>query len=239
MDITTNDDWQFDSDYKVAFATTSDPRVLAVIRNQSDQDGIGGAYIDGDAYAPAYYFEHGRKEAAGSTFRDDESERIAEAYSNACDYFVNQHYRHQGRRQMDYARAIKRYMRIFWDTTFAEVSSSVIQGYTAVIFNTPTWREHVGWTDEYAASAEEDIRFTDEMLEGEVSEWTAALNGDVFGVGWAILPERVMDEEPIDYDDFEEEIQCWSLLGEEYAKREAASFTYGTPSLPEMLDIAC
>lgn len=238
MDITTNNDWTFvGDDYKVAFATTSDPRVLAVIRNQSDQDGVGGAYIDGDCYAPAFYFERGRKDTAGSTFMDSESERIAEAYSNARDYFVNQHYRHAGRRQMDYSRALERYMRIFWDTTFVEQSSSVIRGMEVTIFNTPTWREHIGWTDEYAATQPEDIRFTT-ILDGERKEWEGALDGDVFGIGWAVNEARRLDDGEIDYDDFEESIEVWSFIGEDYAKESAARFDGGTPTLQPMLDFA-
>lgn len=237
MDITVNNDWTETDDYKVSFATTSDPRVLAVIRNQSDEDGCGGAYIDGDCYAPAFYFERGGKTRAGSTFTDDASDSIAEAYANAKSYFVNRHYR-KGGRQMNYDEVTKRYLRIFHDTTIAEASSSVIRGMDVVIFNTPTWREHIGWTDEYAAQQDEDIRLTDKMLEGEQEEWTAALDGDVFGIGWAINEARRMDDVEIDYDDFEEDIQVWSFIGERYAKESAARWDGGTPDLPPMIDIA-
>ncbi len=279
MDITTNNDWtNVGDDYQVQYATTSDPRVIAVIRNQSEMDGIGGEYIDGDAYAPAFYFEHGRKDAAGSTFMDSASEEIAEAYSNARDYFVNQHYRYSDRRrQMDYERALTRYMWIFHQTTFIEVTSTVMQGLSVTVFNTPTYREHVGATDELInsfivnsvtgpgqnhvienvpASTEAEAREAHlanhadagryithiervHMLTGDKSEWQGALDGDVFGIGWATLEAHRLDSEDddFDYSDWSESIECWNFIGEDYARESAARWDAGTPDLPEMLEI--
>lgn len=237
MDITTNNDWQWAGDhYQVAFATTSDPRVLAVIERE---DEYGGGHIDGDVYAPAFYFERGRKSAAGSTFMDHDSEEIAEVWATARYYFVNYHYRKAGRRPLDYDTVTARYMRIFHNTTVAEVSSSIDRDSTVYIFNTPTWREHIGWTDEYAAQQPVDIRLTDEVLAGDVDSWQAALDGDVYGIGWATNVGRVMhDDEEIDPRDvaWTMNIECWGFLGEEYAKEAAARFECGTPDLEPMLD---
>jgi len=223
MSITTNDDWTWVGDsYETAFATTSDPRVVAVIERENEW---GGGRIDGDAYAPAFY---GDAVTAGSTFMDDESARIASAYYNARSYFVNWHYRRENRKRLDYETVTRRYMRIFHDTTFAKARSSIEQGLEVVIFNTPTFRAHVGLTEDPGEST----------LTGEVHDWTAALGGDVFGVGFATNESRVIDEDEIDLTDanWVTAIECGGYLGEDSAKESAAKFEDGEPELPQLLD---
>lgn len=230
MDIQVTSDWTFDSDYKRGFARTSDPRVLAVIERE---DEYGGGHIDGDGYAPAFYWDRrngGIGSTAGSTFMDSESEHIAERIVAARDHF-------QWRR-LPWA-TVERYARVFHGTTMAQVSSSIDRDAQVFILNTPTWREHVGWTDEHAATQPEDIRLTDKMIEGDVKEWQGALDGDVFGIGWATREERRLeDDEEIDLTDWWVEIQCGGFIGEDYAQESAARFDAGTPDLPEMLSFA-
>lgn len=229
MDITVTSDWTFDSDYNRGFARTSDPRVLAVIEREGE---YGGGYIDGDVYAPAFYWDRrngGIESAAGSTFMDDESLHIAERVVEARDRFM-------------YARmpwaTFERFARVFHGTTMAQVTSTIDRDTQVFILNTPTWREHIGWTDEYAAQQDEDIRLTPAMLEGEVKEWQDALDGEVFGIGWATLEERRLeDDEEIDLDAWDIEIQVWGYIGEDYAQESAARFDAGTPDLPEMLSV--
>lgn len=277
MTIITNDDWTWVGDeYKVAYATTSDPRVLAVIEREEDW---GGGHIFGDIYAPAFYFERGRKSAAGSTYTDGESEEIAEAWATARYYYVNRQYTHPRSPRIDVERVLERYMRCFWGTEVAEVHSTINRGSFVVIFNTPSWREHVGLTDrqinrftvtsfdgtpgsgyiketvdaatEREARAIHLVNHPDEgrkitgahretLLAGNAEEWQAALDGDVFGVGWAVNRGRALaDDEPIDLDfGWDVEIECWGVLTEEYAKQSAAAFDYGAPDLPEMLDFS-
>ena len=230
MDIQVTSDWTFDSDYKRGYARTSDPRVLAVVEREEE---YGGGHIDGDAYAPAFYWDRrngGIESEAGSTFMDDESKHIAERIVAARDHF-------QWKR-MPWA-TVERYARIFHGTTMEQVTSTIDRDAQVFILNTPTWREHIGWTDEYAAQQDEDIRLTPAMLEGEVREWQGALDGEVFGIGWATLEERRLeDDEDIDLDAWDIEIQCWGFIGEDYAQESAARWDAGTPDLPPMLDIA-
>lgn len=266
MDITVTGEWTSTSDYKHVFAKTSDPRVLAVIEREEE---YGGGHIDGDCYAPAFYWDrqHGGFTTAGSTFMDSESEYIAERFREARDRFYDS--------RQAWATA-ERYLRIFHGTTMAQVSSSIDRYAQVVIFNTPTYREHVGMTDEQinsfevcsvtgpgqnlikediAAATEAEARaihlaaHTDEgryitaatratLLDGDIESWTAALDGEVYGIGWATLPEHVIDtdEEP-SFEDYDVSIEVWGYLGEDYAKGSAAAFEAGTPELPEMLDL--
>ncbi|QUE25633.1 hypothetical protein SEA_SADLAD_87 [Microbacterium phage SadLad] len=231
MDITVHEDWQWvGNSFEVAFATTSDPRVLAIIQRE---DEFGGNPIDGDAYAPAFYFDNVITEA-GSTFMDDESRHIAQRFREARRHFVNWHYRNAGqRRQMDYDTVAARYLRIFHDTVVAHADSSLQPGLRAWIFSTPTWREHVGGV------GPDPLR--EDALAGDIEAWEAALGGDIFGVGWATNVGRVMDDgetpDPTDAP-WTMSIECWGFLGEEHAKREALQFwDYGEePHLEPLLD---
>lgn len=268
MDLQVTSDWTFDSDYKRGFARTSDPRVLAVVERE---DEYGGGHIDGDAYAPAFYWDrnHGGIEStAGSTFMDDESKAIMDRLVEARGRFYDN--------RQKWA-VVERYLRVFHGTTMAQVSSTIDRDAQVVILNTPTWREHVGMDDSeidrfevnsvtgpgqnvvkevVSASSEAEAReihltnHADEgryitvverahALTGDIAEWQGALDGDVFGIGWATLEERRLeDDEEIDLDEWDVEIQSWSYIGEDYAKESAARFDAGTPDLPLMLDIA-
>lgn len=230
MDIKVTSDWTFDSDYKRGFARTSDPRVLAVIERDGE---YGGGHIDGDAYAPAFYWDRRNGGIAGtacSTFMDDESRHIAERIVEARDRFMYV--------RMPWA-TVERFARVFHGTTMAQVSSTIDRDAQVVILNTPTWREHVG-IGEYApvVTTTSEERSAIDYLAGDVKEWQGALDGEVFGIGWATLEERRLeDDEEIDLDAWDIEIQVWGYIGEEYAQESAARFDAGTPNLPEMLSV--
>ena len=230
MDIKVTSDWTFDSDYKRGFARTSDPRVLAVIERD---DEYGDGNIDGDVYAPAFYWDRrngGIECAAGSTFMDDESLHIAERIVEARDRFMYA--------LMPWA-TVERYARVFHGTTMAQVTSTIDRDAQVFILNTPTWREHCGigeFAEVVTTTSEE--RAATNYLEGDVKEWQSALDGEVFGIGWATLEERRLeDDEEIDLDAWDIEIQVWGYIGEDYAQESAARFDAGTPDLPEMLAV--
>jgi hypothetical protein len=268
MDIQVTSDWTFDRDYKRGFARTSDPRVLAVIERE---DEYGGGHIDGDCYAPAFYWDRrngGIESTAGSTFMDDESKHIMDRLVEARDRFYSL--------RKPFA-VVERYLHIFHGTTMAQVSSTIDRDAQVVILNTPTWRATVGIEDEainrfevnsvtspgqnvvkeiVTASSEDEAReihltnHADEgryitvverhhALTGDIAEWQGALDGDVFGIGWATLEERRLeDDEEIDLTDWNVEIEVWGFIGEDYAQESAARFDAGTPDLPPMLDFA-
>lgn len=269
MNITTNDDWTWvGGSYEIGFATTDDPRVVAVI--QRDDERSADETIDGDVYAPAFWYDRDRGgfTRAGSTFMDAASEEIAERVEQARDRFM---YRRLPN------TVIARYAWIFHETTFEQVSSTIDRDAQVVIFNTPSWREHVGITadlldrfkvtsitgpgqgvitetvqagTELEAQAihlaqhplEEGRRVTrverETALTGEVETWQGYLNGDVFGIGWAVNEGRVLDDgHEIDLEDtnWDIEIQCWGFIGETYAQQSAAAFEHGEPELEELL----
>jgi hypothetical protein len=251
------------------WAETDDPRVLVVIERDNEW---GGGHIDGDVYAPAFYWDRyrGRADsAAGSTFMDDESRRIFELLIDARDRF---------RHNRIHSDTWERWAWIFHGTTFAQVSSSLDRDTQVVILNTPTWREHVGMDDSvidrfevnsvtgpgrdvikeivdatteaqareiHLATHPDEGRYITVVervtaLAGDVAEWTAALDGEVYGIGYATNEgRRLPDDEPIDLVDgsWDIDIQCWGFLGEDYAKGEALEMGYGSPDLPEMLPI--
>ncbi|UVT31359.1 hypothetical protein SEA_MARCIE_97 [Microbacterium phage Marcie] len=220
MDITTNDDWTWvGSEYKTAFATTSDPRVLAVIERD---DEYGGGHIDGDIYAPAWYYDTWRGEIteAGSTFRDDASTAIMERLVEARSEFMHR------RKPWE---VVERWLRIFHETVLEQIKSAIDRDTQVIILSTPTWREHVGGV------AGDPLRV--DALGGDVEAWTAALSGDVFGIGFATNEGRVIDDGPIEFDAWTVDIESYGYLGEEYAKRAASDFEVGDPGLPEMLPL--
>lgn len=219
MDITTNDDWTWaDSEQDVAYATTSDPRVLAVIERQAEW---GGGHIDGDSYAPAWYYDTWRSEIteAGTPFRDDDSTRIMQRLLEARGEF---------RHRRLHSDVMERWLRIFHDTVFEQVKSTIDSDTQVIILSTPTWREHVGGV------AGDPLR--KDALGGDVESWEAALSGNVFGIGYALNEGRVIDDGPIEFDAWTMNIGVYGFLGEEYAKRAAADFEYETPDLPELLN---
>ena len=218
--------WTEADNYTRYYLPTDDPRVLAVIERDEEPHAP-----DGDALAPAFYVEYRggyRVSKAGDTFQDDESEALAERWVEARDHFRHAAgYRHDGLSIGLIVRSeevLERWLRIFYQESYALVER---QDATVLLLDTQGFRSHVG----IEADAPSD-------LSGESKEWEAYLDGEVYGVGYAVNTERVLDDgEEIDLDDFEVTIECWGFYGEDYAKETAARFDYGKPELPEMLPL--
>lgn len=136
--------WTWDEDYGRAWARTVDPRVLAIIQRDD-----GAHAPSGHVFAPAYFVDRGRARRAGDTYRDAESDNLAERYAEAREFFVNWHYgRRDGHRQLDYDAVLARWLRIFHDASAVEVRSTVHQGSDSILLlDTPGWREHTGATE--------------------------------------------------------------------------------------------
>lgn len=201
--------WHDANGYTTFYAETDDPRVLAVI--QLDQEPQAP---DGDGQAPAYWLEHrhgwttGR---AGDVYHDEQSDRAAAAYVEALEAFY-------GRRDREAIAA--RYLHIFHGITALELLRDG-SGASVLIFDTPNYREHVGGIA------------GDDPLQGEREEWRAYLDGDVYGIGYAVNAERTTTETPVGdvWDDFDVTIECWGFAGRDYAESEAFTFSYGSPTL--------
>ena len=221
--------WTDTDDYTRAFAPTDDPRLLAVIERDPEPHAP-----DGDALAPAYWIEYSseyRARVAGDTYQDDESEALAARWVQARSHFrYTAGYRYDGLSMAMIVKSeamLERWARVFYETTFEFVEHP--EG-DVLLLNTPSYRAHIGSDGAEAAAAN--------FLEGDVAEWRAYLDGDVYGIGYAVNEERVMDDgEPVDLDDFEVTIECWGFSGEDYAKESAASFGAGKPDLADMLPL--
>lgn len=192
-----------DSDYYRQYAETADPRLVLVI--ERDDDSCNAP--DGDSYAPTYWYDNrGNLHAAGSTFDGDE---VAEAFQQAKNFFG-------GSAGYGWSDPVARYLRIFHGAEYVEVSSHVHRDYSVVIFDTPEFRDHCGIP---ASMTSKDV------LAGDVDAWQAYLDGEVYGVGYAVNVDRVSHDLPVDLDDFDVRIECWGFYGTEYAQEQAPEHT--------------
>lgn len=192
------------------YAPTSDPRVLALIK-RDDTTSISELF-DGDAINPIYYRdwrENGLSHVGGW---DDED--VASAWSHAYTY----------RWSRDSSEFADRFVRIFYGATVAHVAGGYDRDGEYLVFDTPDYREHVGGGGEFAQEA------VDEMAK----EIVRALDGEVFGVGYALNEERTDFDEDIDLDDsaWSLNLECWGFVGERNARVEALDYT--SPNLSEI-----
>jgi hypothetical protein len=204
----TNDDWEWADDYKVGFATTDDPRVLAVIQ-RDDYAQISELY-DGDAINPILYRERGRAHWVAG-YDDGSAETINWAFEQWDD------------------DTAERYLWIFHGIVFSARRAPGDYDGEYLVVCSRKYLEHIGNVPALArADAEEDLIAISTDLQ-------YALDGHVYGIGYAVFAERVTDEEDVDIDLFDIEMQCWGFVGEEYAKSEAAAM-YEEPDLPALLE---
>lgn len=227
----TNDDWQWSSDfYDLAYATTDDPRVVTVIRR--DEDHRISELLDGDVIVPIYSIEYiGQYRATHQGgFDDDEfAARLLDARSR-FQYAAG--YRYSGLSYDMIAKSMKmmrRWARVFHDAVFTFFTHG---GDEWVVFSNDVFQRHVG--EKFDREKEERV------VAATVEEVENVLDGNVYGIGYAVNTGRVLgDDEPIDLDDpnWVTDIECWGFIGEEYAKGEAADFAAGEPMLDPMLEM--
>lgn len=216
--LITSDDWQSESigeDY-YDYAETSDPRVLAVTVRDTDYNMM--ELYDGDAINPIIYVKHrfGLQFSHQAGYDGGEAELMQRAYE-----------------RWGWDTTARRYLWIFHGIAAENATGGYDRDGNWIVATSRKFREHVGVTkepDTYEEALEDVI-----AIQQDVS-W--ALDGDVYGVGYATFPERVLaDDEDIDLTEWEIDIQCWGFVGEKYARQSAADFEHGEPDLPEMLVI--
>jgi hypothetical protein len=231
MNIITCNDWTDTDDYQTAWAPTNDPRVLAVI--QRDSEASFSTNLDGDAILPVFLVDRDSVDHVGGF--DGDSASIASRIVEARDRFrYAAGYRYNGlsAHHIDKGDAVlARWAWIFHGTTFHRGDYGYGHAYDVLILNTPEFRAHI--EDDGLIDQDEAQKWVDSMSD----EVRAIAEGEVYGIGWATLPERVLADDEIDFDDFEVDIQCWGYVGETYAKRSAGAFESGAPELPEMLSV--
>lgn len=220
--------WTWNDDYSVAYARTSDPRVLAVIKR--DDYATFEQNLDGDAINPTYLIDRDTPSHIGGYEDDiDLVHRIIEA-SYRFKYAAG--YRHNGLSydMMDKAQTmIDRWLWIFHGTTFSRSHYGYNGEYDIITINTPEFRKHVGIEEITQEQALEDVK-------GMEQELANIADGEVFGIGWATYEERVLEtDDDIDLDEWDVEIACWGYVGVEYAQESAERWEAGAPELPTML----
>lgn len=237
------DNWTPDDNYSRYYLETDDPRLLLIVEREESGDNAP----DGDSLAPAYWLNHRNYPGAtvtqaGSTFEDDYA---MAAYQDALGRFSDED-------------TAERFMRIFHDTTIERLNQ---RGDTLVLLNTPAFRQHVGIDNPDGTRAQAggtadrpgDSGPIDDSialsLDGERETWRAYLDGEVYGVGYAIRPERTTnestplqltpdseEESDLDSAGWEVNLECWGFYGLEYAQQESASEGYlPMLNLPPML----
>lgn len=220
MNLFTSTDWEEhtvgSTDYQ--FAQTSDPRVLAVI--ERDDDAQISELYDGDAINPVIYVDHVHRLdfswVAG--YDGGEAELMQKAYD-----------------QWGWGDATaRRWLWIFHGIAAENAHGGYDRSGNWIVATSNAYREHIG--NEPHATYEE-AREDCEAIAKDVED---ALDGYVYGVGWATNPARLLhDDTDIDLDDgnWDINIESWGYVGEDYARQCAAAFECGGPSLPEMLPI--
>lgn len=197
------------------FAETSDPRVLAVI--ERDDDARISELYDGDAINPIIYVEH----------RHGLSFDWVAGYDGGEAALMQRAYEEWG-----WNGTARRWLWIFHGIAAENANGGYDRSGNWIVATSRAYREHI----EAEPHASYDEAREDCKAIAQDVEW--ALDGYVYGVGWATNEARRMHtDEEIALEDWEINIECWGHVGEDYAKETAAGFEFGTPDLPAMLEI--
>lgn len=213
-------DWHHNSDDTRLWHETDDPRVVVVI--EQDSDSRLSELFDGDAINPIYihdYQGNGRLEFTGG-YDDDAVASAWTAAYNRAPYWRDTN-------SSDFA---DRFVHTFHGAYVSHVTGGYRPDFEILVFDSPGYREHIGDTAENASQADAD------SVAQEVSR---ALDGEVYGIGYATSDAHRTNETPIDLDDpdqdWDVEIACWGLVGDTYATESALALEHGRPSLHPML----
>ena len=225
--------WHETPDYRHQYIRTTDPRVLAVVERDTSPE-AGQFAFDGDAIVPMYAWSYSGSYPRGfdydhtggfeSAAANDFAERVLTArirFREAAGYCYNGLSIDMIMRS---EALLNRWARVFHDSTLLLWSPG--QGYREMLaFITPEFREHVGMDEGGAGSADEVS-----SLSALRDEHQKLVDGEVYGIGYAVNTEAT-EAEDVDLNDWQVDIQCWGFIGENYARQEAASFTYEMPDM--------
>jgi hypothetical protein len=199
------------------FAETDDPRILAVI--QRDEDNQISELYDGDAINPIIYVNH----SYGLSF-----EWVA-GYDGGEAGLMQQAYDKWG-----WCKKARTWLWKKHGIAAENANGGYDRSGNWIVATSRAYLEHIGNTEmpETYDEAREDCKSIAQDV-----EW--ALDGYVYGAGYATNEARRLPGGEVDLTDgdWDITIECWGLVGTEYARRTALDFDYGTPTLPEMLPI--
>ena len=192
-------EWNWDDDYRHAWSETDDPRVFAVITLDGDYRATD--LLDMCELDPVILgYEYGsRASLTIVNHLHGAGDACAELYILA-EHFVRAHAHFGDGDQLD------RWVRLYLDRVPVYVSSSVDRYSWAVVLLTP----------------EDAAKHAMGPADATVAAVQAVLDGEVFGAGVAVLPDRVAPREVEASEVIDAaERECWGYVGEEYAKGEA------------------
>lgn len=200
--------WHETDNGRREFRATDDPRLLAVIERDEGAQGP-----DGDVYAPAYWAEYRGGwdlNRAGGGFDDDDARAAVETAWNTWGHGHD---------------LAARFLKAFHGITVYE-QRGPSQGDLLVVLDTPAYRETVGTPDDMTP---------DDLTRPTRDTWGAFIDGDVYGVGYAVNPLRIDPAAPVDLDDGEWDVnlEVWGFYGTEYARESALEMDEG-PDLPAL-----
>lgn len=232
MATATFNRFTFDRDYRIGYCETEDPRILAVL--ECNEYSTLNELFDGDAITPIYYREyrsHGRLDHGGGYDDDTVASAWTEAYNRAPHVrYQHSYYGTEYRPVVDPADFADRFVRIFHGAEVEHTSGGYRPDGEYLIFDTPTYRKHIDDTPD---------RVSREAVEAMAEDVRRALDGEVYGIGYATSSTRTTTETPVDLDDPDQDwnvdMQCWGYIGNEYAATQALAFEAGKPTLPPML----
>lgn len=206
-------EWNWDDNYRHAWGETDDPRVFAVITRDDDYRATDLLDMcELDPVILGYEYGYHRASLTIVNHLHGAGNTCAELYDLA-EHFVRalEHFGADER--------LDRWTRLYLGRVPVYVPSSVDRYSWAVVLLTP----------------EDAAKHTRGSEGGTVAEVRAVLDGEVFGAGAAVLPDRVAprDVEAAEVIDAAE-MECWGYVGEEYAKDEALGFAnWAAEQLPQ------
>jgi hypothetical protein len=209
------DKFTSDDSYSVGWAETDDPRLLAVIVRDNNAEAP-----DGDCFAPAitsseWWYNERFATPVKSVWEDDAAWSAIRSAWDEHGY------------SDDPSADANVQLLDEHGITLHLVRSSIDQYDHVWIVDSPAFRTAMG--------IEPDADSAD-VVRGDVETWKAFLDNDVYGVGYATQEARTTHETPVNFADFEVEIECWGFYGSEYAATTALAFEHGSPDLHPMLD---
>lgn len=207
--------WNWDDNYQHAWSETDDPRVFAVITR--DDESRATDLLDICELDPVILgYEYGSRASLTIANHLHGADACAERYV-LSEHFV------RARRYFGDGDHLDRWTRLYLDRVPVYVPSSVdMDSWAAVLLTPEDAAKHTRGSEDATAAA---VR--------------AILDGEVFGVGAAVLPDRVA---PRDVEAAEviaaAELECWGYVGEEYAKDEALEYAnWASEQLPPFLPL--
>lgn len=213
----TSINWNDTNDYMTQWAETEDPRVLTVITR--DEEPLRMDNCGATPFVPLNRHYDYDTPWCGYSVCDQcvAAERAVSLYKNALQHFENS-WTFGG----DAEEAARRYMKIFHNSQFRSVRDHTDRdGGGVLLFTTQEWVDSL-----FSGGHEVPPNFVLENFTGEAADWTQYFEGDVWGIGHAINPERSSHDEEVDLSEFEATYDCWGFYGEEYAKEEALGGEY-------------